>query len=140
MAFVFNLGITKIPLMDETGKEFGVAAYNPKDFGILTRAKEAEKELDKIPEIFSKYMEEDGAEKALEMMQSACNKLKKYCDFVFGDGFYDGAFTRVNPFTEIQGGNWLCVEVIKSVLEDLQEKAKNNKDKMDKYLKGYTNA
>ena len=71
-------------------------------------------------------------------MQKACKQLEKYCDFVFGEGFYNGAFARVNPFTEIKKGQWLCVEVIKSVLEDMQEKARSNGEKVEKYLKGYS--
>lgn len=137
MAFVFDMGIVRIPLQDETGNEFGVAAYNPKDFGILTRAQDASSDLDELTKIFAGFAEEQSQEKALEVMSKACLQLQKYCDFVFGKGFYEGAFSRVNPFTEIANGNWLCVEIITSVLEDMRNKAQANREKAEKYLKGY---
>ena len=141
MAFVFNTGVVTHPIQDERGVEIGSVSYNPKDFGILVRAKESEAVLDEITEAFAKFAESDGGEKAaLDTMSAASGSLKKYCDFVFGNGFYEGAFSKLNPFTELNDKKWFCVAVIESVLDDIRQRAAKNKELADKYLKGYKNA
>ena len=141
MAFVFNTGAVKMPLQNENGVEIGVATYNPKDFGILTRAKNSEHYLDKLVKIFEGYTKHDQTdEAALKVMERACNTLEEYCDTVFGKGFYVGAFEKINPFTELENGNWFAVEVINAVLGDIRDRVKAKAVLEEKYLKGYKNA
>lgn len=140
MAFVFNTGAVKMPLQNENGVEIGVATYNPKDFGILTRAKNSEHYLDKLSKIFEGYASHDQTdEEALKVMDRACNTLEEYCDTVFGKGFYAGAFEKINPFTELETGNWFAVEVINAVLTDIRDRVNAGTALENKYLKGYAN-
>lgn len=140
MAFVINMGMARMPFTDELGNEIGVAVYNPKDFGILTRAKNSEYLLDKLTKIFEGFVKHDQTgEEALKVMDRACATLKEYCDTVFAKGFYDGAFEKVNPFTECESGKWFAVEVINAVLTDIRTRVEARKALEGKYLKGYTN-
>lgn len=140
MAFYINTGAVKVPLEDNLGRIIGHAVYVPTDFGILERYKAAAHYLDDIRKEFAKIKpEEITAENALELMELPQNLLREFCNSVFGEDFYEEAFSQINPFTFAGDDRFICVQIIESVLNDIKERQAKRAEKQDKYLAGYTN-
>ena len=140
MAFYINTGAVKVPLEDNLGRIIGNAVYVPTDFGILERYKAAAHYLDDVRREFAKIKSEDvSAETALELMQTPENLLKEFCNSVFGEDFYEEAFSQINPFTFAGDDRFVCVQIIESVLNDIKDRQAKRSEKQDKYLAGYTN-
>lgn len=138
MAFTFKTGAVVTPIYNENGVEIGAAIYNPNDVGIFQRAQESQHLLDEIKDIFANYRgEEQTTEAALDVMEKACQKMEDYCDSIFGRGFYAAAFRSVNPFTELENGEWYCVNIVREVLKDISERLTRKQAAVDKYLSGY---
>lgn len=139
MAFIINTGAVKVPLEDNLGRVFGHAVYVPTDLGILERYQKGLHLIDDMAAEFQKVAEEVTKENVFELMQKPAQKLKEFCDFVFGNGFYENAFSEINPFTMVPGDKFICLIVLESVVNDITERHKSKSEKVAKYLKGYEN-
>ena len=69
-------------------------------------------------------------------MEFPKEKLKEFCDFVFGNGFFDSAFANINPFAGED--KYVCIQIIEGVLNDIKKRQEQRKQKEAKYLKGYS--
>ena len=141
MAFVINTGAVKEPLVDNLGRTFGYAVYVPSDFGIIERYEKGKPIVNEMENAFKEVAKEVTPDNVFEMIEKPCQYLKKFCDFVFGNGFYDGAFCAINPFVyPPESDKPVCILVIESIVEDIKQRQENRKEKESKYLSGYKNA
>ena len=139
MAFYINTGAVKVPLEDNLGRTFGYAVYVPSDVGIIERYQKGLSIISEMEDSFKEIAEKVTPENVFEMIAKPCQYLKKFCDFVFGSGFYESAFSEINPFTETPSGDRVCILVIQSIVEDIKDKSDKRKEKESKYLAGYKN-
>lgn len=140
MAFYINTGAVKEPLVDNLGRTFGYAVYVPCDFGIIERYEKGKPIVKEMENAFKEVAEEVTPDNVLEMIEKPCQYLKKFCDFVFGNGFYDAAFCEINPFTKTPDGEFVCMLVIQSIVNNINDRKERKKEKESKYLSGYKNA
>ena len=140
MAFYINTGAVKEPLVDNLDRTFGYAVYVPGDFGIIERYEKGKPIVKEMENAIKEFAEEVTPDNVLEMIEKPCQYLKKFCDFVFGNGFYDAAFCEINPFTKTPDGEFVCMLVIQSIVNNINDRKERKKEKESKYLSGYKNA
>ena len=141
MAFYINTGAVKEPLVDNLDRTFGYAVYVPGDFGIIERYEKGKPIVKEMENAFKEVAEEVTPDNVLEMIEKPCQYLKKFCDFVFGNGFYEGAFCAINPFVyPPESDKPVCILVIEGIVEDIKQRQEKQKEKESKYLSGYKNA
>lgn len=139
MDFIINTGAVKVPLKDNLGRVFGHAVYVPTDFGILERYHKGLPIVKEMQEEFQKVADKVTKENVFELIEKPSLMLKDFCDYVFGNGFYESAFHEINPFTMVPGDEFVCMLVINHIVDDIAARQTNKEEKEAKYLAGYEN-
>lgn len=128
MALVINRELTTEDIKDQDGNVVGTMVYDKNDLGILSRYDEKKSSFPRAEDIQGLTMQE------------ANGKYKDIIDYIFGNGFYDNAFSTIHPLTMVEGKPF-CIIVITHVLQQVNEKLSKNREaiekKKSKYMKAY---
>lgn len=140
-----NFGLKRIPIKNEYDEVVGVLEFNPKDAGLVKKINDNMAHLKDLEEVGA-MLQEIGAEEnasgedlfsANELLEKAAECVKQFCDGVFGEMFYNKAFSQISPLAMLDDGSLLFNVCLKQITEAIGEETKRKQSVKKKYLQEY---